>query len=401
MKKYLLLLIILFIPFIVTAKESSNISKSSSYYIGPAAVTDFKDNDYNTYKTIKSIRIDALNKIQHIYIIYEINTAKGVLKTESESIALGKDDYLHEYVKLSVPTDSITLLYDNDVTISEIRVYSEGETPSDVQIWGRDTTTDLMIFSTHSDDEVLFFGGIIPTYINQGKKVHVTYLTKHYDCKKPNQIRLHEVLDGLWTSGVRDYPTFGILPDEGSRITKKNKKGYNKIIKKVKGQVKADGLSDAQIINFYVRTIRQYKPKVILGHDVYGEYGHGQHIYNTYILKQAVKKARTKSYKTAGLATYKVPKFYIHLYGKKKKRTTIDLDVPLAKYGNKTAYQVTQEAFKKHVSQQKSKYPAWLNGVNNEYTQARQIQTSSPMYWGLFYTSVGKDKKKNNLFEHL
>ena len=60
-----------------------------------------------------------------------------------------------------------------------------------------------------------------------------------------------------------------------------------------------------------------------------------------------------------------------------------------------------QEAFKKHVSQQKSKYPAWLNGVNNEYTQAKQIQTSSPMYWGLFYTSVGKDKKKNNLFEHI
>jgi LmbE family N-acetylglucosaminyl deacetylase len=401
MKKYLLLFILLFIPLVAKANVAANLTKSSSYYIGASATTDFKDNNYNTYQTINSIKIESINPIKHVYIIYGIKTAKGALKTDSETIELGKNDFLHEYVKLNMSSKSITLNYNQNVTISEIHVYGEGDIPADVQIWGRDETTDLMIFSTHSDDEVLFFGGIIPTYINQGKKVHVTYLTKHYDCKKPNQIRLHEVLDGLWTSGVRDYPTFGILPDEGSRITKKNSKGLNKIIKKVKKQVKADRLSDAKIIDFYVRVIRQYKPKVILGHDVYGEYGHGQHIYNTYILKQAVKKARTKRYKISGLAAYKVPKVYLHLYGKKKNRTTINLDVPLIKYNNKTAYQVTQEAFKKHVSQQKSKYPAWLNGNNNEYTRASQIKTSSPMYWGLYYTSVGKDKKKNDLFEHI
>ena len=401
MKKYMALLIILFIPFIVNAKEASNISKYSLYRVGMGYTSEFKDDSYNTYLTINDISILSLSKIKYVYIMYEINSVKGVLKTNNDEVIIGDNGYLHEFIELSNPSDLINISFDKETTISEIRVYGEGDIPSDVQIWGRDKTTDLMIFSTHSDDEVLFFGGIIPTYVNRGKKVHVTYLTKHYECKKPNQIRLHEVLDGLWTSGVRDYPTFGILPDEGSRITKKNKKGLNNIIKKVQRQVKEDNLTEQDLIDFYVRVIREYKPKVILGHDVYGEYGHGQHIYNTYILKKAIKLVGQKTYETCGISPYKISKVYLHLYGKKKDKTTINLDVPLKEYDNKTAYQVTQEAFTKHVSQQKSKYPAWLNGVNNEYTKATQIKTSSPMYWGLYYTSVGKDKKKNDLFEHI
>ena len=404
MKKYLVLLILLFMPFIVNASSAMNITTSSAFYIDGNTTTVFKDSNYKTYQTIKpsnTLKIDALTKVKYVYIMYELTSVKGKLTTNSDSVELGKDGYLHELVTLNNPSYTLSFNFIDNAIISEIRLYGEGELPSDVQVWGRDTTTDLMIFSTHSDDEVLFFGGIIPTYINQGKKAHVVYLTRHDECKKPNPIRMHEVLDGLWTSGVRDYPTFGILPDEGSRITTKNKKGLNKILKKVKKQVKADYMSEGEIVAFYVRTIRQYKPKVILGHDVYGEYGHGQHVYNTYILKKAVKQARTKKYKTKGLAAYKVPKVYLHLYGKKKNRTVINLDVPLTNYNNKTAYQVTKEAFLKHVSQQGSKYPAWLNGANNEYTKASQIKTSSPMYWGLYYTSVGKDKAKNNLFEHI
>ena len=68
---------------------------------------------------------------------------------------------------------------------------------------------------------------------------------------------------------------------------------------------------------------------------------------------------------------------------------------------NRTAYQVTQEAFKKHISQQKTVYPAWLNGENNEYTKAADIKTYSPMYWGLYSSTVGTDVKKNDLFENI
>ena len=401
MGKYLSFMMLLLSIFNTHNNEAVNLTRSSNYFIESSQVKAFNDNNYKTYKTTKNIHIVSDNPIKYVYIMYEINSSKGKLYTNTNTIDIGQNGYLHEFVELNSLSKEITLSYENEVTISEIHVYGEGNIPKDVQIWKKEDTTDLMIFSTHSDDEVLFFGGIIPTYINKGKKVHVTYLTKHYECKKPNQIRLHEVLDGLWESGVRDYPTFGILPDEGSRISKKDKVGYNKIIDKVKKQVKADGLSDDAIIDFYVKTIREYKPKVVLGHDEYGEYGHGQHIYNTYILKQAVNKAKTEEYITEGLTSHEVTKFYLHLYGDKKSQTIIDLDVPLEKYNNKTAYQVTKSSFKKHISQQKSKYPAWLNGVNNKYTKAKQIRTSNPMYWGLYYTSVGQDKNKNDLFENI
>lgn len=403
MKKYLLFILLLIIPINIYAKEAKSLNDSSIYLVDSESTNELSDNSYDTYLTINAnsnIQIISKKDIKYVYIMYEFKSINGKLKTTSETINLNKDGFIHELIKLQKASNGVTLTYDEEAIISEIHIYGEGSLPGDVQTWTRETTTDLMLFSTHSDDEVLFFGGIIPTYLNQGKKVHVVYLTKHIECKKPKQIRMHEVLDGLWTSGVRDYPTYGILPDQGARTKKHTKEEYDRILKLEKEQVIKDKMTEKQLIDFYVTTIRQYQPKVILGHDVYGEYGHGQHIYNTYLLKKAVVSSADKKYVIDGYDAYTIPKVYLHLYNIKN-ATVINLDTPLEKYNNRTAYQVTQEAFKKHISQQKTVYPAWLNGENNEYTKAADIKTYSPMYWGLYSSTVGNDVKKNDLFENI
>ena len=394
MKKYLFL-IILFIPFTVLAETAKNISLNAKYYDNDRELIMLNDNSYDSYTTISkgnTLTIKSEKDIKHIYIIYEIISSKGKLKTEKESIELGVNGFIHEYQKLSAPVNTLKLSYNNDVTISEIQVYSEGEIPDDVQIWKKEKTTDLMIFSTHADDEVLFFAGIIPTYIDRGKKIHVTYLARHELGKHKNQIRMHEQLDGLWTLGITDYPTFGYIPDAYSKIKENTPKEKEKVLKTVEKQLEEVNITDEDIINFDIKVMRQYKPKVIVMHDEYGEYGHGQHILNTLLLKEAIKKVDTND--------YKLSKAYIHLYDKDN-WTILDLDKPLDYYEGKTAYQKCKEAFLKHVTQQFSKYPAWLNGKNNEYTSAKDIKSYSPMYWGLYYTSVGKDKKKNDLFENI
>ena len=396
MKKYLIIIIsLLFIPFNIYAEEAHNISDNSIYKIDNDLISELKDNSYDTFIDINKnsiLSIKSTSNIKYIYITYEYKSGKGTLTTNNETQELGKEEFLHEYHRLNNPTKNIKLQYNEKVIISEVKVYSEGSKPDEIQTWTREKTADLMIFSTHADDEVLFFAGIMPTYLDRGKKVHVVYLARHDVGKHTNPKRLHEQLDGLWTLGIKDYPTFGIVPDQYSKIKEYTPKGKKEILETVEKQLEENKITDDDIITFYTNEILKYKPKVIVGHDEYGEYGHGQHVLNTYILKKTINKLNNTD--------YKVNKVYLHLYDLNNS-TVIDFDIPLKKYEGQTAYQMAQRAFSKHVTQQKSKYPQWLNGANNDYTTAKEIQNYNPMYWGLYYTNVGKDEKKNDLFEHI
>lgn len=393
MRKYILLLLLI-IPFKVYAEDASNISKNVTYKYQNQVTTKLNDDNVKT-----NIKISANNdlvitssesNIKHIYIIYEISSKNGVLTTNNnEEKSLGKDGFLHEYIKLDNISNEVKLKYNEDTTISEIRVYTDGDIPSDVQIWKKENSADLMIFSTHADDEQLFFAGVMPTYINNGKKVHVVYFARHDVGAYYAPSRLHEQLDGLWTLGVTDYPTFGIIPD-----------AYSESIDVARSQMNNAGFTDDDVIKFDVREIRKYKPKVVLGHDEAGEYGHGQHRLNIYTLKEAINKSEDSSYVVDDLEAYSVDKFYIHLYNYGND-TVLNYDEPLDKYNGKTAYEVSKEGYKKHLSQQYTWFTDWLNGKNNSYTSATQITKYNPAHWGLYKSNVGEDVNKNDLFENI
>lgn len=393
MKKYILFLLLL-IPFNVYAEEASNISKNVTYKYQNQVTTKLNDDNVKTNIKISAnsdlVITSSESNIKHIYIIYEISSKNGVLTTNNnEEKTLGKDGFLHEYIKLDNISNEVKLKYNEDATISEIRVYTDGDIPSDVQIWKKENSADLMIFSTHADDEQLFFAGVMPTYINKGKKVHVVYFARHDVGAYYAPNRLHEQLDGLWTLGVTDYPTFGIIPD-----------AYSESIDAARSQMNNAGFTDDDVIKFDVREIRKYKPKVVLGHDEEGEYGHGQHRLNIYTLKEAINKSEDSSYVVDDLEAYSVDKFYIHLYNYGND-TVLNYDDPLDKYNGKTAYEVSKEGYKKHLSQQYTWFTDWLNGKNNSYTSATQITKYNPAHWGLYKSNVGVDINKNDLFENI
>ena len=391
MKKKIFLLLLL-IPFKVYATDAVNISSSSKYTYDGSITTKLSDNNHKSYiniETNKSLVINSETPIKHIYIMYELSPKNGVLTTDNENKTLGSEGFLHEYVNLDKASNTITLKYNEDAKISEIKVYGDGDLPKEVQIWKRETTTDLMIFSTHADDEQLFFAGVMPTYINQGKKVHVTYLARHDIGSYYAPDRMHEQLDGLWALGVTDYPTFGLIPD-----------AYSESLNAAESQASNAGFSRDDIIKFDVIEMRKYKPKVILAHDIEGEYGHGQHRLNTSTLMEAIEKVSNPEYVTEGYDAYTVPKMYIHLYDLENK-TVLDYDKPLEKFDGKTAYEISKEGYSKHLSQQYTWFTDWLNGKNNSYTSATQITKYNPAYWGLYKTEVGPDINKNDLFENI
>ena len=87
---------------------------------------------------------------------------------------------------------------------NELFVSAKGTVPDWVQRWEEtEKKADILFLSTHPDDELLFFGGAIPTYAGElRKRVVVAYLTWS------NTTRRSELLNGLWHCGVRHYPLF-------------------------------------------------------------------------------------------------------------------------------------------------------------------------------------------------
>lgn len=390
MKKLLFLLSLIILPIKVIANDITN---TSSILINSEKQNKIIDKNENTYITIKNTdKITITNKedIYGLYIIYELTSQSGRITIDNKNIAIGENNFLHEYIDLkNTPSNEITITYNEDVKIGEIYILSDGELPEYIEIWEPplDNNTDLLLLSTHSDDEQLFFLGLLPTYVAKGANVQVVYLTNHYD----NPKRLHEQLHGLYTVGIRNYPIIGIVPD-----------AYSESLNGAINNINKANLSVDDVTNFQVEMIRKFKPSVIVGHDELGEYSHGQHILNTHTLKIALEKSNDATYHIESYEKYGLwdtPKTYLHLY--KDNQIIMDYDTPLEYFNGLTAYEVSKLGYSKHNSQQWTWFTKWINGSKNEYTKSTDIKKYSPNEFGLYKSLVGEDYLKNDMFENL
>lgn len=66
----------------------------------------------------------------------------------------------------------------------------------------------MLLLVAHPDDELIFFGGTIPTYaVEKNMNVVVAYMSYS------NTTRRSELLNGLWHMGLRQYPVIGDFGD--------------------------------------------------------------------------------------------------------------------------------------------------------------------------------------------
>lgn len=354
-------------------------------------VIDGKEKTYSSFAKLTSITIKSEEEIHGIYIIYEYSSKTGKLTNNNKTIDIGQNNFLHEYInveELLGTSKELILTYNEDVKIADIYVFGSGKLPDFVEVWEPSCqVADLLLFTTHSDDEHLFFLGLLPTYVARDAYVQVVYFANHND--SPN--RLHEQLHGLYAVGIRNYPVMGLIPD-----------AYSTTLKGAISNLNSSCLTEDDALKFQVEMIRKFKPQVVVGHDEKGEYSHGQHILNTYLLKQAIEKANDKSFDELSnnkYGTWQISKLYLHLY--EKNQITMDYDIPLEYFEGRTAYEVSKEGYSKHLSQQWTWFTDWINGNNNQYTKATDIKTYSPINYGLYYSNVGEDIHKNDMFENI
>lgn len=361
------------------------------------------DGDMAAFRTSRDnavITLESETPIAGIYLIFDREYAAFTI-TDNEtgdSATVDKNGVLHTYVDMqeylgATPT-SLTLEFTGQVRLSEISAFSVGELPEFVQRWAEplDVGADLVLFSAHGDDEQLYFAGLLPYYAGElGYRVQVVYLTDH---RNMTSVRVHEMLNSLWSVGVRAYPVFGSFAD--FRVDSLD--GTYQRYEQTYGTTKED------LLEFVVTQIRRFKPLVAVGHDLEGEYGHGMHRVYADLLTQAVTAANDpEEFQTSAqqYGVHEIQKLYLHLY--EENPIVLDYDQPLDAFDGLTAFQVTQQlGFPCHESQQQwPMFVNWLYGHNKEITKASQITQYSPCEFGLYYSAVGEDVEKNDFFENL
>lgn len=357
---------------------------------GCAEMTD--DDIYTSVSLSGSeqIRISCEEEIGGVYIMWNKIPGEWTYACAGTEYTGGEDRFLHEYVELGQPTDELVLrMPQGGAQITDIYVFGRGEPPDWVQRWRPSCEeADILLFSTHADDEHLFFAGLLPYYASvRGAEVQVAYLTQHWSTAS----RPHEQLDGLWAVGIRNYPVIADFPDDGRSFGSASEKTED-ILARARRVY-----DEEEWIEFQTEQIRRFKPLVIVGHDLNGEYGHGAHMLNAAALAQAVQKAADADYAPESAEKYGVwdtPKTYLHLY--EQNQITIDYDTPYQSLGGMTPFEVSKLGYARHLSQQWTWFTDWM-----DEPRAADIETYSPCRFGLYRSTVGPDVYQNDLLENI
>ena len=368
------------------------------------------DENRNTYTNCKEegvITITNPEGIAGIYVEFDrIPSAWTITNPATgESFSYGEYGFLHEFVALSdlyeeLP-QSLVLEFGAGIVIADVYAFTEGQLPDWVQVWEPPyETADIMLLTTHSDDEQLFFAGLLPLYAGEKKaRVQVVYGVQHFEANGvANHQRPHELLDGLWTVGVRNYPIMSDFPDLYAE-SKNREVALSQALK----VYESAGVAYEDFLEYITECLRRFKPLVVISHDLNGEYGHGGHVVFAKVLTEAIHIAADETQFPESVDRYGIwepQKLYLHLY--EENPIVMDYDIPLEAFGGKTAFEMTQEGFACHKSQHWTWFYKWIYGTaDRPIKKATDIRSYSPCHFGLYYTQVGPDVTGGDFLENI
>ncbi len=383
-KWFAVLLLLLLLPMSASAMEAKDLTGECDITSPNQRTASVHDGDYTTAwrsdrqrKPYIEFNLPEGKTAQYLYICFADMPDSWAIEEKTDdkwqTVAEGSRDYDHALVELGGKSH-FRLVEDSGVTtrlkINEVFVFGEGELPDWVQRWEpTPEKADLLVLAAHPDDELIFFGGTIPTYAAERKmNVVVAYMTY------ANVARKSELLNGLWHMGLRTYPVIGNF---GDSYTRKMNEMY-------------DAWKKEKVRKYVMGLVRRYKPEVMVTHDVGGEYGHGAHKVCADVAKYCVENSADASVLpelAKKYGTWSVKKLYLHMG--ESNNTFMDWNVPLESMGGKTSEQLAQEAFLLHVTQQKTEYVVTDEG---ETGNAR---------FTLVHSEVGSDVVGGDFFENI
>lgn len=340
------------------------------------------------------ISLEDASSINSLYIEWDLGTNRSdasyvnsewfsgapgvkewILRIDNTEYVYGTDGYLHEFVRLPVSGELLEIVIpEGGASLCGLH-YIEGDNiPDYVQLWNPPhEEADLLVLSTHADDEILFFGGTIPYYaMERGLNVQVVYFTYH-----TQKCRTHELLNGLYYSGIRNYPVIGNFEDI-----------YSTSLEHAKGLYSYD-----KALEFIVTQYRRFRPNVLVTHDLNGEYGHGVHMLTAHLATRALLLSSNPDIYPDSVEKYdvwEVSKAYLHLYPK----NTIDMEweMNLSAFQDTPAWDVIRNALNQYESQ--------LCYYGESLTRNPESKYDCTAF-GLYRSWVGPDSGINDFFENI
>lgn len=358
-------------PEEILLPPAQQITEGFTFFLQGRDSTEYVADDYTGTKvraySEDTLQIESATPFAGLYLVWDAVPGSYTIQWEGGSRICGEYGFLHEYMELGEAVTAVTFVFppDASVLLCDLKLYSEGSAPEDVQLWLPPCQeADVLVFPTHSDDDALFFGALIAYYaIEQQLTVQTAFMVDH--TWQPH--RGHERLNGLWAMGVRHYPILGSAPDTATFDFTEAMSLY--------------GPSD--ILGWQTGLIRRFRPLVVVGHDLDGEYGNAGHKVNAHYLTQAIHtaadpEAYPQSSKLWG--AWQVPKLYLHLY--RENEWYLDVNTPMAQDSlGRTPFEAAQDGFAAHVSQQQ-----WGFVQQNDHNRAYDCRR-----FGLYFSLVGED----------
>lgn len=391
MKKWIALLVLgLCLLFAVSAlgDEAADITEQCKFKAGSGRSTfhEAHDRSYKTYwkssggesayievtvpegECATGVMTKWFDKPQCWQLQVKDESGEWVTCAQSEGL------YYNEYLSLPENTTFFRLTTvkgkNSRLHLTELYIYGKGDLPRAAQQWQPSAEkADMLLVVAHPDDEVLWFGGAMPLYAGQyNMKVQVAMMVPTMPYRRI------ELLDCLWTCGVKNYPVWANFADS-----------YSSKLSEMYTRWKPE-----RVNKYIVGWIRRFKPDVLLTHDLRGEYGHAAHKVCADACINCLEFAADESKypdSAAEFGTWDVPKTYLHLY----EENVVDMDwrKPLPAFDGLTGFEVAEDAFECHISQQNTDY---------------HVEDWGPYdcsLFGLVRSLVGEDVNKNDFFENL
>ena len=391
MKKLLLMLALLTLLCLpALAEEARELTPDCAVTVSghKADLLNMLDGDYYTYwacgkNGYVEITAPAGERLHGLYVSWGKYITKWEIQAFDaaanawQAVYTTADEFYNQYIPLTDGYEAVRLVNKttdgHEMAVSELHALGAGEVPRWVQQWKNfEGKADLVLLVTDPGDEYLFFGGLLPTYIAQGKEIMV--------CEIVNTIAAYksQMLDGLWYCGLTNYPYMAYFrPNMASSM-----------------QAQYDAWSQVQFVRHVSRIVRMYKPDVLVTHAKNGENIDGGHKVCADAAVRSLTTAMDELYDVgygyANWGNWRVLKLYLHQTG--DALTTLDYDLPLDFYGGKTARQIAQEAYSFQDYQKKS-----LKGRDITYGEG----VSDGSAYGLVFSQVGEDTGSGDLFEHI
>lgn len=178
---FLLLLLLLIVPTLsARAMEAVDITRDCVMHTNGGIYngTSVRDGKYTTQYQSKErdnpyleLQAPAGSLIHGLYVCfaevpdeYEIQTVRDGVRT---TVFSGSKSFQHVYFPISGGCNTVRLTSKGKcrLQLNEVFAFSGGDVPDWVQQWQPTCEkADIMFLVTHPDDEVIFFGGAIPTY---------------------------------------------------------------------------------------------------------------------------------------------------------------------------------------------------------------------------------------------